>query len=354
MEHDDVVGWPADRARHYRRSGCWRGQPLGAYLWANAERWGSRPALVDRGHTVSYQALAGRADHLAIRLSALGLCRGDAVLVQLPNSAALVVVIMACVRLGVVPVLMRMEHGELAMAAVGAHVDAAAVIVQQHWRGVDLQGVAQRVVRVLPQRAPILVISDRPAPGTVDLGALLAAGSDAVIRQRWLDDHAPAASDLALLLLSDADCGGLQVVGHTHEAYEYCVRRSAAATGFDSTTVYLTVLHASHHIVLAAILSALHAGGRVTLLASNRADTAFDVIARSGVTVATVTPELAGRWVEHHPYTRSDLSTLRSLHVRGGALAPDVAAGIAAALNCHIQQVYGMAEGLICYTPTNA
>ena len=35
-------------------------------------------------------------------------------------------------------------------------------------------------------------------------------------------------------------------------------------------------------------------------------------------------------------------------------LAPEVAARIGPALGCRLQQVYGMAEGLICYTPLDA
>ncbi|MGI5186154.1 AMP-binding protein [Dactylosporangium sp. CA-152071] len=355
MNSDDVVGWPVERARHYRRSGCWRGKPLGAYLWANAERWGSRPALIAGDQTLSYQALAGRCDDLAMRLSALGLRRNDTVLVQLPNGLDLMIVVMACFRLGVVPVPMRMERSELAMAAVGAHVDAAAVIVAGIWRGIDRQSIARRMVRALPRQASVLVLGDRPAPDTVDLRALLAAGDGAITRHRWLDEHAPSGPDLALFLLTDADRDELRVVGHTHEAYECCVRCSAAAAGFDSTTVYLAVLPASHHMVLGpGILAALHAGGRVVLLASNRADAAFEAITRHGVTAATVTPDLAQQWVAHRPYTRSDLSTLRALHVGGSILAPTVAATIATTLNCQLQQVYGMAEGLICYTPPNA
>jgi len=42
------------------------------------------------------------------------------------------------------------------------------------------------------------------------------------------------------------------------------------------------------------------------------------------------------------------------VHVGGSVLSPEIAARIGPTLGCRLQQVYGMAEGLICYTPTDA
>jgi non-ribosomal peptide synthetase component E (peptide arylation enzyme) len=59
------------------------------------------------------------------------------------------------------------------------------------------------------------------------------------------------------------------------------------------------------------------------------------------------------KWTEEAADTDRDLSSLRYVHVGGSMLAPEVAARIGPALGCRLQQVYGMAEGLICYTPAD-
>jgi non-ribosomal peptide synthetase component E (peptide arylation enzyme) len=41
------------------------------------------------------------------------------------------------------------------------------------------------------------------------------------------------------------------------------------------------------------------------------------------------------------------------VHVGGSMFSPEVAARIGPTLGCRLQQVYGMAEGLICYTPAD-
>ncbi|WP_213003848.1 AMP-binding protein, partial [Winogradskya consettensis] len=312
MRIDDMVQWAPDLARQYRLGGCWRGRPLGDYLWDHADRWGPRIALVDGDRTLTYRELAGRADNLAGHLAALGLTRGDRVLLQVPTGWELMVVTFACWRLGVVPVMMSMPHREYEFAAVAAHVDAAAVIVTERWRGFDHQAMAHRVITTLPASARVLVLGDRVRPGGVNLRALLADGDDATTRHRWLDDIAPDSSDLALMLLCGASGGMPRVVAHTHDDYEYAVRCCAEAGAFDSDTVHLGVLPAGHFLALApGILATLHSGGRAVLTASTRPEVVFEAIAAHGVTVTATLPQVAVRWLEQRTFSRRNLSSLR-------------------------------------------
>ena len=64
----------------------------------------------------------------------------------------------------------------------------------------------------------------------------------------------------------------------------------------------------------------------------------------------TTIPALALRWLEAPERSKFDLSSLRVLQVGGARLNPEPAARIAPTLNCTLQQVFGMAEGLLNYT----
>jgi 2,3-dihydroxybenzoate-AMP ligase len=356
MRLEGVVPWPADLAHSYRVAGCWLGRPLGSYLWEWAGQWADRIAVVDGDHRLTYLDLAARTDALAERLAALGLDRGDPVLVQLPNCWEFVAVTLACFRLGVVPVMMLPPHREYELTSIGTHVRARALIVPETWRGYDHQSLAHRVAATLPDRAQVLVVGDHVRPDSVDVRGLLELGGDIHARRRRLDERAPSASDVAVFLLSGGTTGVPKVIGRTHDDYAYNIRRTGEVCDFGPDTVYLAVLPAGHNFPLASpgILGALFRGGRAVLLPSPQPDAVFEAIETEGVTVTSAVPAVVLRWMEEAGACRRDLSSLRYVHVGGSVLSPEIAARIGPTLGCRLQQVYGMAEGLICYVPTDA
>lgn len=353
---DGVVPWPDDVARRYREQGCWRGRPLGDYVWEWAQRWPDRTAVVADGHRLTYRELAERADRLAAGLHRSGLSRGDTVLMQLPNCWEFVAVTLALFRLGVVPVMMLPPHREYELTSIGAHVRAKALIVPDRCKGYDHQALAHRVAADLPEPALVLVVGDDVQPGSVDVRALLTTGPEPHTVRGWLDDQAPAGADVALFLLSGGTTGVPKVIPRTHDDYEYNIRCCAAACGFGPDTVYLAVLPAGHNFPLAnpGILGALSVGGQVVLLPSPRADAVFEAIETHRVTATSAVPAVVFTWMEHAATSDRDISSLERVHVGGSVLSPEVAAQIGPALGCRLQQVYGMAEGLICYTALDA
>ncbi|MFI7544654.1 (2,3-dihydroxybenzoyl)adenylate synthase [Actinoplanes sp. NPDC049599] len=354
----DVVPWPADLAHAYRTAGCWRGEPLGAQLWQWADDHPDRVAVTDETRRLTYRELAVLADRLAEGLDGLGLRRGDSVLVQLPNGWEFVVVLLACLRAGVAPVMMLPPHRENELGAIGSHVDARAVIVPGTWRGYDHEGLAHRVLPRLAGGARVLVCGEPRRQASVRLGDLLEPGpaDDVPRRRERLDACAPTGADVAVFLLSGGTTAVPKVIARTHDDYEYNIRCVVAACGFDARTVYLAALPAGHNFPLAnpGILGTLVAGGRVVLVGSPRPEAVFAAVEAERVTVTAAVPAVVLRWMDAAATTRHDLSSLRHVQVGGSMLSPDVAARIRPALGCGLQQVYGMAEGLICYTRPDA
>jgi 2,3-dihydroxybenzoate-AMP ligase len=168
-----------------------------------------------------------------------------------------------------------------------------------------------------------------------------------------VDALAPGARDVAVFLLSGGTTGLSKLIPRTHDDYVYNATRSAELCDYDASTVSLVVLPAGHNFALACpgILGTLLAGGRAVLLASPEPERAFATIAAEGVTTAAVVPAVAQRWIswrEENP--GDDISSLRLLQVGGARLAPEMARRVTPVLGCTLQQVFGMAEGLLNYT----
>jgi 2,3-dihydroxybenzoate-AMP ligase len=108
-------------------------------------------------------------------------------------------------------------------------------------------------------------------------------------------------------------------------------------------------LPAAHNFPLGGpgILGTLAAGGRVVLLPSPEPHAAFAVIERESPTVTSLVPAVARRWAETAEAIQPDLSSLEVVQVGGSPLDSALARRIQASLGCRLQQVFGMAEGLL-------
>jgi salicylate---CoA ligase len=350
---DGTVPWPEADAARWTAAGYWAGRPLGDLLREAADRTPEATALVDGAMRLTYADLAGRADAAAVRLRGLGLAAGDRVVVQLPNGWEFAVLTWACLRAGIVPVMALPAHRRTELSHLTAHAEAAAIAVPDRLRGFDHQGLAHDLAADAPGPWHVLTAGDQIAPGSVDLRALCAPGEDPGADRASCDAAPPGSRDVAVFLLSGGTTGLPKLIARTHDDYAYNARASAEVSGVDSRAVYLVSLPAEHNFPLACpgILGTLLAGGRVVMLPSPESARAFATIAAEGVTHTAVVPAVAGRWLEHATRAGADeLATLRVLQVGGARLADELARRVRPVLGATLQQVFGMAEGLLNYT----
>ena len=346
---DGTVPWPEDLAREYTEAGWWRGQALGAEIAAVADARQAATALVDGETRISYASLAARADALASRLTGdLGLERGDRIVVQLPNCWQFAVLTLGCLRAGIVPVMALPAHREHELAYLCEHSEARALAVPDVLRDFDHQEMAGRL-----QAGLVLVAGRDVRDGNQDLTALCAEPAHAAKdRARW-DADQPDARDVAVFLLSGGTTGLPKLIARTHNDYSYNARASAALCGLGENSAYLVTLPASHNFPLACpgLLGTFLSGGQVVMLASPQPASVFAAIEQEGVTITAVVPAVAQRWLAFaEERGAKPLRPLRVLQVGGARLADELAWRVRPVLGATLQQVFGMAEGLLNYT----
>lgn len=339
----DMVPWPEALAVRYRSRGYWQGTPLGELLRERARRTPRAPAVRWGEQCWDFAELDDRSDRLAAGLAGLGIARGDRVVVQLPNVPEFLVVLFALFRLGAVPVLGLPAYRRVEAVHLCRSTDAVAYVVADTDpdRGFDYRALADEVVAEAPSLRHVLVVGDA-GPHT-PLGEI---DADPVPLPP------PRAQDPALLLVSGGTTGVPKLIPRTHDDYFYNVRASAEVCGLDEESVYLAVLPVGHNFALACpgVLGTLYAGGTVVLSASTRPQDVFAEIERFGVTITAAVPPLAAQWAQVAPRSRADLGSLRVLQVGGARLSEAAARTMDAAFGGALQQVFGMAEGLLSYT----
>ena len=333
----DFVGWPDEFARRYRAAGYWRGEPLGDLI---ANR-GDAIAVVDGARRWTYRELDERANRMAAGFLALGIERGDRVVVQLPNTAEFLEVVFGLFRIGALPVFALPSHRFAEVGHFCRFTDAVGYVIADQHAGFDYRALAAQVQATAPALRHVLVAGE---PGAYT--ALRDVPADPVPLPPV------AASEVAFLQLSGGSTGVPKLIPRTHDDYYYSVRASAEICGLDQDTRYLVALPAAHNFTMSSpgILGTLHAGGTVVFSPAPSPDVAFPIIAREAVTITALVPPLALIWLAAAENRRADLVSLRVLQVGGAKLAEEVARRVRPTLGCAVQQVFGMAEGLVNYT----
>ena len=346
---EGTVPWPDDLALQYARAGWWHGQAIGTEFAVVAAARPDATALVDGATRISYGSLLARADALA-GLARLGLRPGMRIVVQLPNCWPFVVLTLACLRAGIVPVMALPAHRQHELAYLCEHSEARALAVPDVLRGFDHQQMAEELLAASPALDHILVAGQDVRHQ--DLTELCSESDSGTA------PDPPDPAGVAVFLLSGGTTGLPKLIARTHNDYSYNARASARLCRLDQGTVYLVSLPASHNFPLACpgILGTLLSGGRVVMLGSPDPASAFAAIEREGVTITAVVPAVAQRWLAHatdqasRAHGADPLRTLEILQVGGARLADEHARRIKPVLGATLQQVFGMAEGLLNYT----
>jgi fatty-acyl-CoA synthase len=160
-------------------------------LTALAERHGEREAIVFGDERIGFRTLRERADRLAAGLAALGLGKGDALGIWLPNRPLWYVAQYAAARLGVVVVALNPRYRAHELSYILGQSRAAALLLTDHLGAIDylelLSGAMPELAGAVPGEAAsaalprlrhVIVDAEDPYPGCHRLQDVLDAGED--------------------------------------------------------------------------------------------------------------------------------------------------------------------------------
>ncbi|WP_433748883.1 (2,3-dihydroxybenzoyl)adenylate synthase [Paenibacillus amylolyticus] len=334
--------WPEEFAERYRQEGCWEGGTFGEMLRQRADLYGNRVAVISGEDQFTYAELDDRVDRLASGLYATGIRQHDRVIIQLPNMTAFVEACFALFRIGALPVFALPLHRKSEITYFARFSEAVAYLIPDQDGGFDYRTLAEEVQAEVPGLRHIFVVGEA-GPFT--------ALEDVYVEPVTLPDE-PTSSDVAFLQLSGGSTGLSKMIPRTHDDYIYSLRRSVEVCGLSPESVYLAALPVAHNYPMSSpgILGTLYAGGTIVLSRGSSPDEAFPLIMRHQVTITALVPPLALVWLNAAAARGTKLPSLQVLQVGGAKFSAEVAARVKPVLGCTLQQVFGMAEGLVNYT----
>ena len=335
--------WPDEFARRYREKGYWQDLPLSDILIRHAQS--DALAVIDGDREFSYRQLNQAADNLAASLQAKGLRAGETALVQLGNVAEFYITLFALLKIGVAPVNALFSHQRSELNAYAAQIKPALLVAD---RDHALFNDDRFLNGFVEEHGSLRVVLLRNGADEYALETAIARPAEYAV-------NAPTPADeVAFFQLSGGSTGTPKLIPRTHNDYYYSIRRSNEICHFDDQTRYLCALPAAHNYPLSSpgALGVFLAEGCVVLAADPSATLCFPLIEKHRINVTALVPPAVSLWLQaiQEWGSNAQLASLKLLQVGGARLSATLAARIPAEIGCQLQQVFGMAEGLVNYT----
>jgi len=347
----------------------------------------ARVALVNEHVRVTRAELQQCVNRLAAGLLRLGIQKGDAVLLQLPNWAEFVYSYFALQKIGAVPVLLISGYRRAEVDHLCRLTEATAWIVPQTYRKMDYPSWIGAVREANPQLCHIISVraQDEDANYTARLEDLmaripdtaaeneiaapcpqltdpstrapaLARGSCSGLRPTGVlkgDMGLPVGLHVAHILPSGGTTGLPKAIPRTHEDYLCNVKFLHDAGEMSNDDVCLLAVPVGHNLALLNVVGAALVGYKIVLLDSTRPEDLCRVIEAEGVTYFPTVPSLLKRILEFPSIDDFDLRALKRISAGGEPTTPDLVERVRQKLHAAYITEFGMSEGPLCRTRLN-
>lgn len=338
-------------AERFRAEGWWRDRTAIDDLRAAVERHPGKTAFVARSlgrdETVelTFEELLRRTDRCAGGLLELGVQPGDVVTLQLPNWWELVVLSLACTRIGAVvgPVMPIMRRREM-RHALGL-TEAPVCVVPDVWRGFDHAAMLDdELAGELPSLRHVVVIGE-PRPGQV--------GFAEHFGRPWEDEHpaseldalAPDPDAPAQILFTSGTTGEPKGVLHTHNTLDAAMRGEPEAlelTGDDVITMGSPMTHQAGYLY--CLLMPIALGATAVLQDVWDPGVLLDHVAEHRVTFTMGAPPFVLDAIAAQRREPRDVSSLHSFACGSAPVPPHVVEEVMDVLGARLHALWGMTE----------
>jgi 2,3-dihydroxybenzoate-AMP ligase len=347
---EGVTPYPPEFAARYRALGYWEDRPLGRFFDDVCAQFSERVALVAGEERITYGQLASRAERLALHFLHLGLRPRDRLVMQLPNVPEFVYLYLALQKVGVIPVMALSTHRYTEISQFIQLSEAVGYAIPDHIGDFAFTELADRLRRENEFLRWVLVAGQADLPGSISLTTLLQTESE--LPPEGLGEIEIDPTDPALFQLSGGTTGIPKLIPRTHNDYLYNTKAAAAINDIRPDDALLLVIPLAHNFPLACpgLQGFLMHGAGTVLSTSTRTRDILALIERERVTHLELVPTLLIRLVNDPSLKEYDLSSVRVINTGGQKLQSEVKRLTEELIpTCKVQEVFGMAEGLLCY-----
>lgn len=338
------VPFPQERAEIYIKEGLWQGESMFDFFEKSCRQYANNVALVQGNKNVSYKELFENVMYWTQWLHEQGFRKNDLVVLQSANVLEFFYILFGLYRIGAIPIFCLDGHRSYEIGNIAKYSKAKGYIRIRKQGKAELS--ARAIVDLFSENLPELVLVR-----TIDHGEEVGRNlADGIPNNSCFESSDP--KSVAFLQLSGGTTGLPKLIPRTHDDYLYSVRESALVAGLSESTKHMLVLPVSHNYAMSSpgFLGVLHVGATLVIAENGSPEECFALIEKHRITQVSLVPSLVLMWLNSSLKTDFDLSSLEVVQVGGAKFSAEIASRLLDTWDVVLQQVYGMAEGLVNFT----
>jgi len=348
---DGVVYFDPEEARAYFETGGWVDSTVGDALRSTAASHPDKLAFVSDERQLTFRELDDLTDRLGAALLDMGLGPADRVLFQVGTNVETALALLACYKVGVVPVCSLPQHREIEIEQLANHSQARGHIVQQDFSTFDLVGFAQRMQARCDSIEHLLISRGSGVDGVPTLGGLIDAMDLDAARER-LATIEIGSEDVLKFQLSGGTTGTPKIIPRFHAEYlEHTAgwMRRFGIEGPDASATVIYNLPLIHNAgQLFALVSVVSLGVTAVLMPKPDIPRMLELIEEHAVTHALSIGPVAPQLLAYQDVAKHDLSSLRLFVTMSRADTLEQHIGVPCS------NLFGITEGLVMTSPPGA
>lgn len=345
---EGVVYCEGALAAKYISAGAWIDQTVGDALQATARRFPQKHAFVSDERSITFEALDQHTDRLGAALLDAGLAAGDRAIFQMGTTIETAIALLACYKIGVVPVCAVPQYREVEIGHLAEQSGAKAYFVQADIGSFDLVAFARQMMQRHAPLKHLIVARAAADPGAPQLEALIDETPLDRARRR-LQEVRLGSQDLLSFQLSGGTTGIPKIIPRFHA--EYLGHSAGWMRQYDITAASkviwsLPLLHNAGQLY--ALIPVVLLGTTTVLMPKVDIGRMLELIELHRVTHGLSIGPIAPQMIAYQDIGKHDLSSLRLFATMSRA------DGLEAHLGVPCSNLFGITEGLLLGTGADA
>lgn len=347
------VAHDSNRSRLYVEKGYWTEETITMRIDYMAQRFPDRECLVGEGQRYTYSQLKNVTDRLALHMIAMGLRKGERLIVQINNIPEFMLVYLAVQKIGVIPVLCLPQQRYSEISQIAASAEAVGYIAVRKIKDFDYKDLIDQVADERHMRYKMIAGEGQDVPeGYISINELMKKPAPDEDTPGYIEQFRPDPRDISVIFLSGGTTGTPKLIPREYNYWRHFCDENCREIGYTMYTVALALAPLAHDFSLGCpgIQGAMMYGGKAVVTASNDTENICKVIEQERVTVAPMVSAMIIKMLNFEGREKYDLSSWKIVINGASKLEPVVAARLKSELGVSLISQYGITESTVTQT----